>query len=80
MNTNRDTNKLALESDLEADITGVFKNTLINEFAQQANIFKATLNQGVAPSKYQEMSAIIEAIDVAAETIDLVWQNYHSTN
>ncbi len=78
MKKNSDTNKITLESDLEADITGVFKNSLMNEFTQQANIYKAILNQGVAPNKYQEMSAVIEAIEVASETIDLVWQNYHS--
>jgi hypothetical protein len=80
MNKNSDTDKLTLESDLEADIIGVLKNSLMNDFAQQVNIFKAALNQGVIPSKYQEMSVVTEAIEVASETINWVWQHYHSTN
>jgi hypothetical protein len=78
MNKETETNKLALEVDLEADTTGVFRDSLMVEFTQKANTFKTILNQGVAPNKYQEMHSVIEAIETASETIDLVWQRYHS--
>jgi hypothetical protein len=82
MNENTETkkNRFGLEVDLEADTTGVFRDSLMNEFTQQANIYKTTLNEGVAPNKYQEMNLVIEAIEMASETIDLVWQRYHSTH
>ena len=82
MNENTETPKsrLALEVDLEADTTGVFRDSLMNEFTQQANIYKTKLNEGVAPNKYQEMNSVIEAIEMASETIDLVWQRYHSAH
>lgn len=80
MNKNSDTNKLTLESDLEADTTGVTRDSLINEFSQQINTIKTSLNLGVAPKEYQEMTSVIEAIEMASETIDWVWQNYHSNN
>jgi hypothetical protein len=82
MNENTETkkNRFGLEVDLEADTTGVFRDSLMNEFTQQANIYKSTLKEGVAPNKYQEMNSVIEAIEMASETIDLVWQRYHSTH
>jgi glycerol dehydrogenase-like iron-containing ADH family enzyme len=80
MNKNSDTNKLTLESDLEADTMGVTRDSLINEFSQQINAIKTSLNLGVAPKEYQEMTTVIEAIEMASETIDWVWQNYHSNN
>jgi len=80
MNTTSDTQKLTLELDLEADTTGVFKNSLISEFLQQANIIKTSLNQGVAPKEYQEITSVLEAFEIASETIDSVWKNHHSNN
>lgn len=80
MNTTTETQKLTLESDLEADTTGVTRDSLINEFSQQINTIKTSLNLGVAPKEYQEMTTVIEAIEMASETIDWVWQNYHSNN
>jgi type III secretion system YseE family protein len=80
MNTDSETEKLTLESDLEADTTSVYRDSLINEFSLQTNTLKATLNQGVTPKEYEEMTSVIDAIERASETIDTVWQRYHSTN
>lgn len=80
MNTNTETQKLTLESDLEADATGVIRDSLMKEFSQQIDSIKTSLNMGVAPREYQEMASVIEAIEMASETIDWVWQNYHSNN
>jgi type III secretion system YseE family protein len=80
MNTDSETEKLTLESDLEADTTSVYRDSLINEFSLQTNTLKATLNQGVTPKEYEEMTSVIDAIERASETIDMVWQRYHSTN
>ena len=80
MNTTTDTEKLTLESDLEADSASVYRDSLINEFSLQTNTLKTILNQGVPPKEYEEMTSVIEAIEKASETIDTVWQRHHSTN
>ncbi len=80
MNTESNTQKIPLESGLEADTTGAYKTSLINDFSQRADKIKTSLNQGVVPKEYQEMTSILEAIERASETVNWVWKNYHSNN
>lgn len=71
--------KLNMKAELKRDKNGIYKRELIGEFAQKAAEIKFALNRGMVPQEYKQLSVLLQSIEAASNTVDRVWQQFHST-
>jgi hypothetical protein len=70
---------LDLEKDLRNDLDGTYKKTLIDEFTQETFNIKKTLQKGVKPDEYKQLSLLVNAFEAASVVVEGVWREIHST-
>jgi hypothetical protein len=64
---------LQIEQNLRNDVSGLYKNELLNKFAQLSSEIRYELNQGVEPEEYDRLSKFLLALDASSEVIEQVW-------
>lgn len=64
---------LQLEQNLKNDVSGIYKNEILDNFSQAASEIRFELNQGVEPDEYNKLSQLLKAIETSAEVVEQVW-------
>ena len=64
---------LQIEQNLRNDVSGLYKNELLNKFAQLSSEIRYELNQGVDPEEYDRLSKFLLALDASSEVVEQVW-------
>lgn len=64
---------LQLEQNLKNDVSGIYKNEILEKFSQAASEVRFELNQGVEPEEYDKLSRFLKAIEVSTEVVEQVW-------
>ena len=64
---------LQIEQNLRNDVSGLYKNDLLNKFAQLSSEIRYELNQGVEPEEYDRLSKFLLALDASSEVVEQVW-------
>lgn len=64
---------LQIEENLKKDISGVYKNELLEKFNQAASQVRFELNQGVDPVEYNKLNKLLQAIEASSEVVEQVW-------
>ena len=64
---------LQIEQNLRNDVSGLYKNELLNKFAQLSSEIRYELNQGVDPEEYYRLSKFLLALDASSEVVEQVW-------
>nr|CAA6827538.1 MAG: EscE/YscE/SsaE family type III secretion system needle protein co-chaperone [uncultured Thiotrichaceae bacterium] len=64
---------LQLEQNLKNDVSGIYKNEILEKFSQAASEVRFELNQGVEPEEYDKLSRFLKAIEVGTEVVEQVW-------
>lgn len=64
---------LQIEESLKKDVSGVYKNELLEQFNQAASQVRFELNQGVDPVEYNKLNKLLQAIEASAEVVEQVW-------
>ena len=64
---------LQIEQNLRNDVSGLYKNELLNKFAQLSSEIRYELNQGVEPEEYDRLSKFLLALDASSEVVEQVW-------
>ncbi|WP_020396030.1 EscE/YscE/SsaE family type III secretion system needle protein co-chaperone [Thiolinea disciformis] len=66
---------LQIEENLRNDVSGIYKNELLEKFSQVASQVRAELNQGVDPVQYEKLNKFLYALEAGSEVVELVWAN-----
>ena len=61
---------LQIEQNLRNDVSGLYKNELLNKFAQLSSEIRYELNQGVEPEEYDRLSKFLLALDASSEVVE----------
>ncbi|MEN9433089.1 MAG: hypothetical protein RLZZ422_678 [Pseudomonadota bacterium] len=64
---------LQIEENLKKDVSGIYKNELLEKFNQAASQVRFELNQGVDPVEYDKLNKLLQAIDASSEVVEQVW-------
>lgn len=64
---------LQLEQNLKNDVSGIYKNEILEKFSQAASEVRFELNQGVEPEEYDKLSHFLKAIEASTEVVEQVW-------
>ncbi len=64
---------LQLEQNLKNDVSGIYKNEILEKFSQAASEVRFELNQGVEPEQYDKLSRFLKAIEASTEVVEQVW-------
>ncbi|CAA6824236.1 MAG: EscE/YscE/SsaE family type III secretion system needle protein co-chaperone [uncultured Thiotrichaceae bacterium] len=64
---------LQLEQNLKNDVSGIYKNEILEKFSQTASEVRFELNQGVEPEQYDKLSRFLKAIEASTEVVEQVW-------
>ncbi|MEZ5536677.1 MAG: EscE/YscE/SsaE family type III secretion system needle protein co-chaperone [Thiolinea sp.] len=64
---------LQLEQNLKNDVSGIYKNEILDKFNQAASEVRFELNQGVEPDQYDKLSRFLKALEVSTEVVEQVW-------
>lgn len=62
-----------VEQKLKDDVSGIYKNELLEKFNQASSQVRVELNQGVDPEEYNKLNKLLQAIDASTEVIEQVW-------
>ncbi len=66
-----------LEVSLLNDVSGEFKQSLIEKLNLESNRINQYLTKGLLPEQYQKYSALVNAINQSIKTIENVWVRFH---
>jgi len=64
---------LQIEQNLKNDISGIYKNEILEKFNQVASEVRFELNQGVDPAEYEKLSKFLQALEASSEVVEQVW-------
>ncbi|MBK8453161.1 MAG: EscE/YscE/SsaE family type III secretion system needle protein co-chaperone [Thiofilum sp.] len=64
---------LQIEENLKKDVSGIYKNELLEKFNQAASQVRFELNQGVDPVEYNKLNKLLQAIEASSEVVEQVW-------
>ena len=64
---------LQLEQNLKNDVSGIYKNEILEKFNQTASEVRVELNQGVEPDQYDKLNRLLKALESGTEVIEQVW-------
>lgn len=64
---------LQLEQNLKNDVSGIFKNDILDKISQAASEVRFELNQGVEPEQYDKLNLFLKALEVSTEVVEQVW-------
>lgn len=64
---------LQLEQNLKNDVSGIYKNEVLEKFSQAASEVRFELNQGVEPEQYDKLSRLLKALEASTEVVEQVW-------
>ncbi|MEZ5452175.1 MAG: EscE/YscE/SsaE family type III secretion system needle protein co-chaperone [Thiothrix sp.] len=68
---------LTVEENLKKDLSGVYKNDLLDKFNQAASEVRSELNQGVSPDEYDKLNRFLQALEASCEVVEQVWTQAH---
>ena len=68
---------LQLEQSLRNDVSGMYKNELLDKFNQTASQVRFELNQGVSPDEYHKLNSFLQALEASCEVVEQVWEQVH---
>lgn len=64
---------LQLEQNLKNDVSGIYKNEVLEKFSQAASDVRYELNQGVEPEQYDKLNRLLKALEASTEVVEQVW-------
>ncbi|WP_020560399.1 EscE/YscE/SsaE family type III secretion system needle protein co-chaperone [Thiofilum flexile] len=64
---------LQIEESLKNDVSGVYKNELLEKFHQASSQIRMEINQGVDPVEYNKLDKLLRAIEASSEVVEQVW-------
>lgn len=64
---------LQIEQNLKNDISGIYKNEILEKFSQVASEVRFELNQGVEPAEYENLNKFLQALEAGSEVVEQVW-------
>lgn len=64
---------LQVEQNLKNDVSGIYKNELLDKFSQVASEVRVELNQGVEPDEYERLNRFLKALEASSEVVEQVW-------
>lgn len=64
---------LQVEQNLKNDVSGIYKNELLEKFSQVASEVRVELNQGVEPDEYERLNRFLKALEASSEVVEQVW-------
>ena len=64
---------LQLEQNLKNDVSGIYKNEVLEKFSQAASEVRFELNQGVEPEQYDKLNRFLKALEASTEVVEQVW-------
>lgn len=68
---------LQIEKNLRNDVSGIYKNELIDKFNQAASQVRFELNQGVSPDEYERLNNFLQALEASGEVVEQFWTQTH---
>lgn len=68
---------LQIEKNLRNDISGIYKNELLDKFNQTASQVRFELNQGVSPGEYEKLNSFLQALEASSEVVEQFWTQTH---
>jgi type III secretion system YseE family protein len=68
---------LQIEKNLRNDVSGLYKNELIDKFNQAASQVRFELNQGVSPDEYERLNNFLQALEASSEVVEQFWSQTH---
>lgn len=68
---------LQIEQNLKNDVSGMYKNELLDKFNQAASQVRSELNQGVSPDEYEKLNSFLLALEASCEVVDQFWVQTH---
>jgi hypothetical protein len=68
---------LAIEKSLRSDVSGFYKNELLDKFNQAASQVRFELNQGVSPDEYNKLNDFLQALEASCEVVEQFWMQTH---
>lgn len=68
---------LQIEQNLKNDVSGMYKNELLDKFNQAASDVRSELNQGVSPDEYEKLNSFLQALEASCEVVDQFWTQTH---
>lgn len=68
---------LQIEQALRNDISGMYKNELMDQFNQAASQVRFELNQGVSPEEYHKLNSFLQALEASCEVVEQFWKHTH---
>lgn len=68
---------LQIEQNLRNDVSGMYKNELLDQFNQAASEVRYELNQGVAPDEYDKLNRFLQALEASCEVVEEFWEQTH---
>ncbi|HPE58818.1 MAG TPA: EscE/YscE/SsaE family type III secretion system needle protein co-chaperone [Thiolinea sp.] len=64
---------LQLEQNLKNDVSGIYKNEVLDKLNQTASEVRFELSQGVDPDQYDKLNRFLKAIESGVEVVEEVW-------
>ena len=68
---------LTVEQNLKNDVSGMYKNELLDKFNQAASEVRLELNQGVSPDEYDKLNRFLQALDASCDVVEQIWAQSH---
>ncbi len=68
---------LQIEKNLRNDVSGIYKNELLDKFNQTASQVRFELNQGVSPDEYERLNSFLQALEASSEVVEQFWSQAH---
>jgi type III secretion system YseE family protein len=68
---------LQIEQNLRNDVSGMYKNELLDQFNQAASEVRYELNQGVSPDEYDKLNSFLQALEASCEVVEEFWEQTH---
>ncbi len=68
---------LQIERNLRNDVSGFYKNELLDKFNQAASQVRFELNQGVSPDEYNKLNGFLLALESSCEVVEQFWAQTH---
>lgn len=68
---------LPIEQNLKNDVSGMYKNDLLDQLNQAASEVRTELNQGVSPDEYNKLNSFLQALEASCEVVEEFWEQAH---
>jgi hypothetical protein len=68
---------LQIEQNLRNDLSGIYKNEVLDKFNQAASQVRFELNQGVSPSEYEKLNKFLRGLEAGCEVVEQFWAQVH---